>query len=420
MYGEKNKLKKLSLLFSFITFIFLIVLIILTFNIEKIFDYYQENTVDELKEELETILDEAPSSQGPYSEFVDKYNTELIVLENEKLIYTSVGTGDIKYIDNIFSKGYMYKALYEYEDYTIWVNVYENVVLSFVNVAIIAIMFFIIAFALIVLGMQFLFFRKVSRPLLQLSYLINEMKNSPKLEKKQELDNIARELVIVSNEISLSLSSAQSKYNEIELEYINQRELGTEQAEHLKTALHDVKNPLTAIKSSSYVLSRHTELDEEKLDIINEIKESSVRAHSYITETLNIIINNMSEIYNTVEKINILCIINDIYEVSSLYASTKDVTLNIIGEDFEIVTNRLKFNQLLSNLIYNALKYCPVKTKIDIILSNGTIQIINYIDRNVEPGNGFGLNRVANIADELNLEVEREFVGDKYIVAIVV
>ncbi len=124
MFGEKNRFSKLSIIFITAATVLFAALIVFLINVDVVLSYVQENSVNTFKIELEEILDDSPDDYEAYSNLVDEFKTDYIVIKNEKLIYSSVGSADIEYIDKLFSHGYIYKSIYEYEGYTICMNIY--------------------------------------------------------------------------------------------------------------------------------------------------------------------------------------------------------------------------------------------------------------------------------------------------------
>lgn len=418
MSGQKNKMMSFKIAFVLINLVFVISVITVSLNFDGIFRFFQERHVDNVIEEIDTILEDE-EYEVLLGKFVIDNDVELIVTENETLVYSSNGLGEVMYADTLYTHGYVYKSIYESGDYLIWLVVYETSVVNYSNFILLSLFMLMILYIIVITLTLYVFFKKVSLPLLQLSHLINKAKTCEEFSKDEDLDAIAYELITVFNEINFTLLSSRKQYDDISKLYDSQKSYITEQNNHLKTTLHDIKNPLSAIRNSCYLLLQSHEFSEKSELMLKNIEKSSDITHDYIVNTLNTVIENMSDIYMVEVAINVKDVIEANFEVSNLYVLNKDLKVVIEGDENFVISNSLKFNQIVSNVIYNAVKYSKDASEIKVELHEDRFTITNTIDRSVSGGQGFGLERVKLICDELDMEIDSKTNNDNYVVTII-
>ncbi len=416
MFGQKRN--KLSFKFLFIIFnitLFISILLI-SFNINEISRYVQKNEIDEILDEI---------NEGLESKNIDTFETlafdnemELIIVDSDTLVYTSNGFADITYADKVYERGFVYKAIYDYDNYTVWVAIYKTSVFSTINI-VIAIFLVILAVAFLVSSLFISrFFSNVTRPLLQLSNLIVDMKKNKDIIDNKDLDSIAQELLLIYTSSNFDLINTKKDYQNLQEIYDTQRHYIVEQNEHLKTVLHDIKNPLASIRTSSFLLSESNYLNEEDKEVAVSIENASERVHDYIVETLKLVIENIFDIYDSVEEVNVANCIEELYEANSMYLNNKDVSVNYDSNPVILNTNILKFNHLVTNIIYNSIKYAKSSTTINVEVLDNCFKIKNKISDDIVHGQGFGLNRIKTISDELGFSLDMEEVDNYYCISV--
>lgn len=142
--------------------------------------------------------------------------------------------------------------------------------------------------------------------------------------------------------------------------------------EFLANISHELRTPLNSILGFADILSEglYGELNYKQKDYVNDIKVSGTHLLGMINEILD-----MSKIEAHAMKIvkSIFLISRAINEVSNILyplAQKKNIKLvKNIDEDFEIFADYQKIQQILYNLISNAIKYSPNDDKVEITVS---------------------------------------------------
>ncbi|WCT12978.1 ATP-binding protein [Mucilaginibacter jinjuensis] len=120
------------------------------------------------------------------------------------------------------------------------------------------------------------------------------------------------------------------------------------------TISHDLKNPLSTIKSYSQILSRNGNLEPKAQQIMDRIIVGADKMNVMINEVLGYSRLGRSEIQ--VSKIEMRPIIDDLIRDLLIAYNSPDVKITI-GDTPDIYGDPVMINQVFANLISNAIKY---------------------------------------------------------------
>lgn len=147
--------------------------------------------------------------------------------------------------------------------------------------------------------------------------------------------------------------------------------LNKEKNEFLGIAAHDLKSPLTAILGFAEEIA--TAFDEyskaEIIEYANIIKISSERMSSLITNLLDVNVIESGNSNVTLQSLDILPILQNAITLHTKTALSKQITLLFPlpskSEYFAVIDKNLT-QQVLDNLISNAVKYSPQQTQVTV------------------------------------------------------
>src|SRR5262249_29471237 len=128
----------------------------------------------------------------------------------------------------------------------------------------------------------------------------------------------------------------------------------------LSTMSHDLKTPLTVMKTSLYLLERITDPARQK-DKINSIKTQVQLLEKYIQDILTISrLDHMPALSS--EPVNLNLLLSDVAERLSASAEQKNLTLTLdLPHDPALVSGNAKdLDRVLVNLMENAIIYTPI------------------------------------------------------------
>ena len=190
----------------------------------------------------------------------------------------------------------------------------------------------------------------------------------PKLSQQPYSDGERRLLMTLSSQMAIALENAHlyeiEKTARVELEKLNKQK-----TEFLHSVAHELKTPLTAVISSSEILSEDLpESREFRGRLINNIRRSAESMNRRITELTNLAKMQIGEIEVELEPLETSRIISEIASQSEVLFQAKEqtLTLKIQGTLPRVNADRARLEEVLLNLLSNANKFSPVGS--DIVL----------------------------------------------------
>ncbi len=162
----------------------------------------------------------------------------------------------------------------------------------------------------------------------------------------EELSRLNNELVAVQRELSKK-NVELANLNKIKNQFIGM-------------AAHDLRNPLGVIINYCEFLEDGSDnLNEEQTDFISQIKSSSAFMLNLVTDLLDVSSIEAGGISLKLEEVNLTEFIQEIVHANKHLASKKNILLRVLLEDkpINLVIDRFKIHQLITNLITNAIKF---------------------------------------------------------------
>jgi len=144
------------------------------------------------------------------------------------------------------------------------------------------------------------------------------------------------------------------------------------QKQFIQNASHELNTPLTIIKTKIDVLKQKKSITKKECMETIELVDSEIMRLSKITEEL-LTLSELEENVNKVNlsQINIKRILEKMLKLFENQISSKNLKLEAsFNGDFEILGSKMQIEQVLFNLIDNAVKYSTPKKEIEISLSN--------------------------------------------------
>ena len=226
---------------------------------------------------------------------------------------------------------------------------------------------FFIILVIIIITLSFFFLRGLILPLNQLTRItvlerekIRNTKNINYPVRGDEIGILAQQIQIMSKDLKFQM----------------------EQLEKFTTDVaHELKNPLTAIKSSSELLLKNTISEENKLKLINNFNKDVNRMNRLISDISNFS-RTMTEI--EIEKFKLIDLNKFLNNFSENYfGNSKNINLIIdtASNDIKVLLNEDKFLQVILNLIENSVSIANDNTQILIKtskISNREVEIKIY------------------------------------------
>jgi two-component system sensor histidine kinase ChvG len=143
---------------------------------------------------------------------------------------------------------------------------------------------------------------------------------------------------------------------------------------------HELKNPLTGLKSSSDLLKTDKLENKNKELLVNNISTEVDRMNILISDISNYSLTQFEISEEALEEVELVSLLNNFKET----IKNKTYSLEIINENKALYLhiNKNKFIQVIHNLLDNALAFIPKNSKILIFIKATEKNcIINFVDQ---------------------------------------
>ena len=145
-------------------------------------------------------------------------------------------------------------------------------------------------------------------------------------------------------------------------------------SEFLANVSHELRTPLNAILGFSEILSEglHGELNAKQKEYISDIRVSGLHLLGMINEILDISKIESKAVKLVRSDFNIMRALTEVANILKPLATKKGIRLIIdCDEDFEVNADYQKIQQILYNLVNNAIKFSPENDEVEIIAKRG-------------------------------------------------
>lgn len=205
----------------------------------------------------------------------------------------------------------------------------------------------------------------------ELKQKINEIKNNAEKSNKKNktLENKIAKLekkLQLLEEINKDLSR---KKDELTAQKYKLENYKKEKDELFAIAIHDIKNPLSAIKSYLELLESYDTSVKDQFEIFESMMQSSNQILNLTNEISEIIVREDEEYSLNLQEISLKEIIDSVCNQNKGYAESKKI--KIINKSSmnvpKVKVDPEKLKEVVDNLVNNAIKYGPEKTNVQII-----------------------------------------------------
>lgn len=166
------------------------------------------------------------------------------------------------------------------------------------------------------------------------------------------------------------------------------KELRTHKDESLAMVAHDLKNPASTIQNFVELLESYDLSAQEQHDVLTGLIETSSRLVRLANEFSQVISEEYVPFRVSKRKSNILYSIESIVKANRIKANKKNIEIRLFQPDgeLEIEIDEGKIKEVVDNFLGNAIKYCPVKSKVEVQTKIENEKIVVEVS-----DNGYGL-----------------------------
>ncbi|NMB56599.1 HAMP domain-containing histidine kinase [Candidatus Beckwithbacteria bacterium] len=204
-------------------------------------------------------------------------------------------------------------------------------------------------------------------PLILISLLEADISLAPLRDLTQEMNNISANkldsrvaILNPKDEIGEVATAFNDLLDRLEKSFTKEKEL-------IHDLAHQLKTPLTAIRSDIEISLTKKRTYEEYREILKNILQDSGRMNILIKDMLNLAWASNGQQEKQFQKINISNILEEVYEIALQIGQVKKLEIiNNIDQEIWIMGQKEKIFQIFLNLIENAIKYTNKKGQITI------------------------------------------------------
>lgn len=217
----------------------------------------------------------------------------------------------------------------------------------------------------------FVYSRRVSKPITNISKAATEMAEG-KLETRLKIKH-KNEIGVLSESLNLLSANLQSSLNELKdaneklLEDIAEKERQEQiRREFTANVSHDLKTPLGVMRCYVELLQDNIE-PEKKDEYFDTILAEINKMNKMVLQMLELAKAESGDMKLDESVFSIEDMISDVFTLFKPMLDEKNISVNKKGSFTEINADMLRMEQVMTNLIGNAVNYAPYGTSLDIL-----------------------------------------------------
>lgn len=244
----------------------------------------------------------------------------------------------------------------------------------------------------------------------EINKLNNQLQKTIK-EKTAELKNTIKQLKVVNRNFKKEIKKSIEAETKVKCALKKEQELNSLKTKFLSLVSHEFKTPLSGILTSSMLLNKYTLSDQQdKRD--KHIKTITQKVH-YLNNILNDFLSierlDSSNVNYKFTTFNLSKIVNEVvYNANMLLKNGQKINISPNTNDYVLYQDERILELVLSNLLYNAIKYSLENTTIDLEIYQDTESIIfKFIDEGIgipKKDQKFIFNRYFRAENVLNIQ----------------
>ncbi|MAU11026.1 MAG: hypothetical protein CL607_14485 [Anaerolineaceae bacterium] len=130
-----------------------------------------------------------------------------------------------------------------------------------------------------------------------------------------------------------------------------------QQSDFIAELVHELRNPLVALKASTTLLLRPDLPSEKHEDIIHTMQFETERLIGLTDDFLNVARLESGRVQLDITSFSMHRLLTESTQVIAQQADDKGISISLEGEDLHVAADRGKIKQVLINLLSNAVKY---------------------------------------------------------------
>ncbi|NUN10004.1 MAG: hybrid sensor histidine kinase/response regulator [Ignavibacteriaceae bacterium] len=197
--------------------------------------------------------------------------------------------------------------------------------------------------------------------------------NSDKMQIIDLLLSTYENAIHKNGELAEANKQLMNMHREIAKKNLLLEKLNEDKNKFLRIAAHDLRNPISAILSFSTMLidDVSVKMQGEQKEFLEIIRQSSEFMLQLLNELLDIAVIESGNLILNTETHDLVKVIADNVSLNRVIAGKKKINLDFSTtmDELNLIVDRIKIEQILNNLISNAIKYSFPESNINISLS---------------------------------------------------
>ncbi len=160
---------------------------------------------------------------------------------------------------------------------------------------------------------------------------------------------------------------------------------------------HELKTPLSTLRSTLEITLSHKRTDDEYREALTAAIQETHRVSSTLKNVLDLAWSETPMEQKSAVSFNLSELMEELFELAQKIALKNNIKVSrSFDKNIEIIGFKEKLGRALLNIIDNAVKYTPIKGKVDIVLNKNKHQAILEIKDN---GIGISQKDISHIFD---------------------
>ncbi|GAA4086686.1 PAS domain S-box protein [Mucilaginibacter panaciglaebae] len=186
------------------------------------------------------------------------------------------------------------------------------------------------------------------------------------------LDNSGK--IVGASKIARDISAEQATQHEITKLYEQLKELNAKKDEFIGLASHELKTPLTSINGYLQIVAQRM-TDEKNKIFLQKAQQQVVKLSSLVNDLLDVSKIQAGKLRFAIHQFNIRDVVEDAIELISQSNNNYEIILKTSVSNLVIMGDAHRIEQVIINLLTNAIRYSPGKDRIEVYLIQETNEI---------------------------------------------